>query len=103
MKEIYAPNSKYLKADIYDSLGFLSTFTTRNRDEYRLMKKRIIPSFNPGAVAEMEPLIHQQISNLLKCFDKRLDVPLDVLPWFRMLALGIVGKGESIRFDNEQK
>lgn len=76
---------------MYDSLGFKSTFTTRNRDEYRVMKKRIIPSFSPAAVAEMENTVHQQLEMLVKCFDKRLDETLDVLPWFRMLALGIVG------------
>jgi benzoate 4-monooxygenase len=92
LKEIYSANSKYAKAPIYDSLGFLSTFTTRNRDDYRGMKKRIVPSFSQTAVNEMEPLIHRQISNLIKCFDKRVDKPLDILPWFRMLALSVVGK-----------
>ena len=92
LKEIYSANSKYPKAPVYDSLGFLSTFTTRNKDDYRVMKKRIVPSFSPAAVAELEPIVHRQISNLLKCFDKRVDTPLDVLPWFRMLALGVVGE-----------
>jgi hypothetical protein len=92
LKEIYSANSKYLKAPVYDSLGFLSTFTTRNRDDYRVMKKRIIPSFSPASITVLETCVHRQISNLIKCFDRRVDAPLDVLPWFRMLALGVVGK-----------
>jgi benzoate 4-monooxygenase len=92
LKEIYGAHSKYPKAPVYDSLGFKSTFTTRNRDEYRVMKKRIIPSFSPAAVAEIETTVHQQLGLLVKCFDKRLNETLDVLPWFRMLALGVVGR-----------
>jgi hypothetical protein len=92
MKDIYGATSKYEKAPIYDSLGFLSVFTTRNRDEYRVMKKRIVSSFSQASVDGMEQSVHRQIANLIGCFDKRLDVPLDVLPWFRMLALGVVGE-----------
>ncbi|KAL7893111.1 cytochrome P450 [Trichoderma sp. SZMC 28014] len=92
LKEIYGAHSKYPKAPVYDSLGFKSTFTTRNRDEYRVMKKRIIPSFSPAAVAEIEATVHQQLGLLVKCFDTRLNETLDVLPWFRMLALGVVGQ-----------
>ncbi|KAK0755666.1 hypothetical protein N5P37_011778 [Trichoderma harzianum] len=92
LMEIYGAHSKYPKAAVYDCLGFKSTFTTRNRDEYRVMKKRIIPSFSPAAVAEIEPTVHRQLALLIKCFDKRLNDPLDVLPWFRMLALGVVGQ-----------
>ena len=92
LNKIYGTNSKYQKGHLYDSLGFRSTFTTRNRDEYRVMKKRITPSFSPAAIAEMEPLVRQQVASLLKCFDKRLETPIDVLPWFRMMALGVIGK-----------
>jgi hypothetical protein len=92
LKDIYGANSKFTKAPIYDSLGFKGVFTTRNKDEYRVMKKRVIPSFNPASLSELEPVVHRQVANLIKCFDKRVDTPLDVLPWFRMLALGVVGK-----------
>jgi cytochrome P450 len=92
VKDIYGATSKFTKAPIYDSLGFKSVFTTRNKDEYRGMKKRILPSFSQAAVDEMEPSVHRQIANLIKCFDKRVETPLDVLPWFRMLALGVVGE-----------
>jgi hypothetical protein len=92
MKDIYSANSKFPKAPVYDSLGFQSTFTTRDQQTYRGMKKRIIPSFSPSATSALEPVLHRQIGNLVKCFDKRVDEPLDVLPWFRMLALSVVGK-----------
>ncbi|KAH8891580.1 cytochrome P450 [Thozetella sp. PMI_491] len=92
LKDIYGANSKYPKAPIYEALGFKSVFTTRNRDDYRVMKKRILPSFSPAAVAEIEPFVHRQVENLIKCLDKRVDEPLDILPWFRMLALGVVGE-----------
>ena len=92
LKEIYGANSKYSKAPIYDTLGFKSTFTTRDREEYRTMKKRIVSSFSPAAIAEIEPSVHRQVANLIKCLDKRVDEPLDILPWFRMVALSVVGK-----------
>ncbi|VUC35651.1 unnamed protein product [Clonostachys rosea] len=93
LKEIYGANSKYFKAPVYDSLGFRSTFTTRNRDEYREMKKRIVSSFSSTSISEIEPVVHRQLDLLVKGFDKRVDQPLNVLPWFRMLALGVVGEG----------
>lgn len=92
LKDIYGANSKYPKAPVYDSLGFRSTFTTRNRDEYRGMKKRIVPSFSSTSISDIEPIVHRQLDLLVKSFDKRVGQPLNVLPWFRMLALGIVGK-----------
>ena len=92
LKDIYGANSGFAKAPIYDSMGFKSTFTTRDQEQYRGMKKRIVSSFSPAAVAEIEPCIYRQVGHLIKCFDKRVDTALDVLPWFRMLALGVVGE-----------
>lgn len=92
LKDIYGANSKFTKGPIYESLGFKGVFTTREQSEYRVMKKRVVPSFNPASLNELEPIVHRQVGNLIKCFDKRVDMPLDVLPWFRMLALGVVGK-----------
>lgn len=92
LKDIYGANSKFTKGPIYDSLGFKGVFTTREQSEYRAMKKRVVPSFNPASLNELEPIVHRQVANLIKCLDKRVDMPLDVLPWFRMLALGVVGK-----------
>jgi cytochrome P450 len=92
LKEIYGANSQFSKAPIYEALGFKSLFTTRNRDDYRVMKKRVVPNFTAAAVAELEPCVHRQVKNLVQALDKRLDSPLDILPWFRMLALGVVGK-----------
>ncbi|KAI1617383.1 cytochrome P450 [Exophiala viscosa] len=93
LKDIYAANSRLTKAPVYQTLGFRSTFTTIDRHDYRLMKKRILPSFSPAFVAGLEPIVQRQGANLIKCFDKRIDQPLDVLPWFRMLALSVVGEG----------
>ena len=92
LKDIYAANSRLAKAPIYQTLGFRSTFTTIDRNEYRHMKKRILPSFSPAFVADLEPIVQRQVSNLIKCYDTRVDQALDVLPWFRMFALAVVGE-----------
>lgn len=92
LKEIYNANSKFIKAPIYQTLGFRSTFTTIDRHEYRVMKKRILPSFSPAFVTGLEPIVQNQVKNLIRCIAKRTDKPLDILPWFRMFALGVVGK-----------
>lgn len=93
LKDIYGANSKLTKAPVYESLGFRSTFTTINQHDYRVKKKRILPSFSPVFVSNtIEPIVQRQVAYLMKCLRARVDQPLDVLPWFRMLALGIVGK-----------
>lgn len=96
MRDIYSANSKNTKAPVYESFGFKATFTTRDVKQYREMKKRIVPAFSPSACAALEPVIQRQVENLIKCFDKRLDEPLDVLVWFRMLALSVVGTSETL-------
>ncbi|KIY01666.1 uncharacterized protein Z520_01803 [Fonsecaea multimorphosa CBS 102226] len=93
LKDIYGANSKYTKAEIYESLGQKGIFTTRDRDEYRVAKKRVVPSFSQASIAQMEDMIHRHVANLVKCFDKRVNISLDVLPWFRMFALSVVGEG----------
>jgi benzoate 4-monooxygenase len=92
LKDIYGANSRLIKAPVYQTLGFRSTFTTIDRHDYRLMKKRILPSFSPAFVAGIEPIVQRQVNNLIKCLDKRVDMALDVLPWFRMYALSVVGE-----------
>lgn len=77
---------------MYESLGQKGIFTIRDRDEYRVAKKRVVPSFSQASIAQMEAMVHSHVTALVKCVDKRLNVPLDVLPWFRMFALSVVGK-----------
>lgn len=92
LKDIYGSNSKLTKAPVYESMGFRSTFTTIDRHDYRMKKKRILPSFSPAFVDNViEPIVQRQVMNLVRCWEKRVGVPLDVLPWFRMYALGVVG------------
>lgn len=97
LKDIYGTNSRLEKAPIYATLGFRSTFTTIDRHDYRAMKKRILPSFSPAFIETLEPNVHRQVANLVKCLDKRLNAPLDILPWLRMMTLNIVGKARSVR------
>lgn len=92
LREIYGTTSKYAKAPVYESMGFQSTFTTRDRDEYRTMKKRILPNFSPSAIAALEPTVHKHVAALVKTLDKRTNAPIDIFPWVRMVALCVVGK-----------
>lgn len=92
LREIYGSSSKYAKAPVYDSMGFQSTFTTRDRNEYRTMKKRILPNFSPSAIAALEPTVHKHVAGLVKVFERRADAPIDIFPWVRMVALCVVGK-----------
>ncbi|ETN42392.1 uncharacterized protein HMPREF1541_01546 [Cyphellophora europaea CBS 101466] len=92
LRQIYGANSKFAKAPVYDSMGFKSTFTTRNRDEYRAMKKRILPNFGPSAIAALEPNVHKHVAGMIKVFDKKADKPIDIFPWVRLVALCVVGE-----------
>ncbi|KIV99414.1 uncharacterized protein PV09_08952 [Verruconis gallopava] len=93
LDEIYKANSKYTKAPVYESYAFMGTFNTRDQHQYRTMKRRLNPSFNPRAMEELEPVLRRQICNLIKCLDKRLETSFDIVPWLRTLSLSVVGEG----------
>ena len=95
MRDIYGPNSNYAKAPAYGAFGRKSLFTMRVKEEHRERQKRIAHIFGPASVAQVEPIITEQVTKFLKCVEGRLDQPMDMMLWFRMLALDVTSKPDS--------
>ncbi|KAL6699311.1 cytochrome P450 [Trichoderma pleuroticola] len=89
MKDLYGSGNKFMKGPT----------------EHRSRQKRITHVFAPASIATVEPLVKEQIQKLLHVLSKRTNLPLDVMEWFRIFALDVVGSvffGQSFGgLDNE--
>ena len=92
LRDIYSHNTKYMKGPVYDLFGRQGAFQMRDPDQHRRRQKRIAHVFAPNSLSVMEPLIHEQVRKLLAALDQRVGKPIDMLYWFRMLALDVVGE-----------
>jgi hypothetical protein len=80
------------KAPIYDivrkSIGFFI-----DEAEHRERLRHVGPVFVPAALAPaLEPVIRGTLVTLLAELEKRRGVEVDMLHWFRMFALDVIGK-----------
>ena len=91
-REIYGANSDYVKAPRYGAFGRKSMFTMRNKQEHRARAKRIAPVFSPSTLAEVEGTVSRLIEKFVRILEQRVDRPLDVLLWFRILTLDTFGE-----------
>lgn len=96
LRDIYGPGNKYTKAPAYAAFGRKSLFTMLNKEEHRGRAKRISHIFAPASVAQIEPIVQSQVADLLSSLEKRVGQPLDVIHWFRIVALNIIGKLPSL-------
>jgi cytochrome P450 len=92
MRDIYGTNTNYAKAPAYGAFGRKSLFTMRVKEEHRERQKRIAHVFGPASVAQIEPIVTEQVIKFLKCVESRLNQPMDMMLWFRMLALDVTSK-----------
>ena len=91
-REIYGANSDYIKAPRYGAFGRKSMFTMRNKQEHRARAKRIAPVFGPATLVEVEGTASRLIEKFVHILEHRVEQPLDVLLWFRILTLDTFGK-----------
>jgi hypothetical protein len=49
--------------------------------------------FAPAAIAEIEPLVHEQVAKLIHILETRSGQMSDVMELFRIFALDVVGMG----------
>jgi cytochrome P450 len=59
------------------------------KEEHRERQKRIAHIFGPVSVAQIEPIISDHVAKLLHAIRKMASEPIDVMLWFRMLALDV--------------
>ncbi|KAK5989556.1 Cytochrome P450 monooxygenase nodW [Cladobotryum mycophilum] len=91
MKDLYGADNKFVKAPVYEAFGRESSFTIRDKKAHRLRQKRIAHVFSPASISAVEPLIHEQVEKLLLVLNKRVGQTVDMMEWFRIFALDVVG------------
>ena len=91
-REIYSANSDFIKAPRYGAFGRKSMFTMRNKQEHRFRAKQIAPVFSPATLGEVEVPVSRLIEKFVHALERRVDRPLDVLLWFRILTMDTFGK-----------
>jgi hypothetical protein len=89
LKDIYGSNPVYSKGHQYGAFGKKSLFTMRIKEEHRERQKRIAHIFSPASAAQIEPIISEHVAKLLQAIGKFASEPMDVMLWFRMLALDV--------------
>jgi cytochrome P450 len=91
MRDIYRLDNKFIKAPVYEAFGRPSSFTLRSKEAHHSRQKRIAHVFAPASIASVEPLLHEQVEKLLAVLNKRVGEPIDIMDWFRIFALDVVG------------
>ncbi|KAL3423886.1 cytochrome P450 [Phlyctema vagabunda] len=92
VNDIYGQSSVFLKAPIYKSLARKGIFSMRKKEDHRARRKLLSHAFAHSTLLNLEPLIVSHVQKLSARISETIDQPLDVLYWFRMLALDIVGE-----------
>ncbi|EHK21860.1 uncharacterized protein TRIVIDRAFT_151636, partial [Trichoderma virens Gv29-8] len=91
MKDLYGSGNKFRKGPVYEAFGRQSSFTILDKSVHRSRQKRIAHVFAPASIAAVEPLVKKHTQKLLRVLSKRTNLPLDVMEWFRIFALDVVG------------
>ncbi len=92
MRDIYGVSSKLIKAPVYEAFGRQSSFTIRDKTAHRSRQKRVAHVFAPAAIAAVEPLVRDEVQKLLHVLSRRVGEPVDIMEWFRIFALDVVGR-----------
>ncbi len=91
IRDIYLGQKPFMKSVAYENFGRKGVFQMRDKEEHRQRQKRINHVFSQSVLLEMEPLMKEEIENLLKAVETKTGKEFDALFWFRMMALDIVG------------
>ncbi|KAI9813028.1 MAG: hypothetical protein M1832_006419 [Thelocarpon impressellum] len=91
VNDIYT-GTKFAKAPVYDLFGRQGLFQMQDAEQHQRRQKRVAHVFAPSSLAVMEPAIHDTVRKLLRSLGRRVGQPIDMLRWFRMLALDVVGE-----------
>jgi hypothetical protein len=91
INDIYLGQKPFMKSAAYENFGRKGAFQMRDKEEHRQRQKRISHVFSQSVLLEMEPLMKEEVGNLLKAVETRIGKEFDMLFWFRMMALDIVG------------
>ncbi len=93
MRDIYGASNVLQKAPVYEAFGRKSSFTITDKKEHRSRQKRIAHVFAPASIASVEPLVQQSVNRLVGVLRTRTGKSIDIMEWFRIFALDVVGEG----------
>lgn len=83
-----------MKAPVYDTMSLppFGIFSMRNRADHSQRRRLLSHAFAQSSLYESEPLIEGNVKALLLRLENGLEMPVDVMSLFRLLAFDIVGK-----------
>ena len=93
IKDLYGQRTAFAKAPIYDtfSLPPMGIFSLRDRVEHSQRRKLLSHAFSQSNLYETEPLILVHVQKLVARVQNSVGEPFDILAWFRMFSLDVVG------------
>jgi hypothetical protein len=80
------------KSPRYDSFGKRGLFRMRDEEEHRQRMRRVGHSFSSSLMPDMEGVMREEITNLLRAMDAYRGSQVNMLYWARMLALDVSGE-----------
>jgi cytochrome P450 len=94
IKEIYGQQTTFMKAPIYHTMSLppFGIFSMRNRADHSQRRRLLSHAFAQSSLYESEPLIKDNVKALLSRLENGLEMAVDVMSLFRLLAFDIVGK-----------
>lgn len=93
VKDLYGQQTSFMKAPVYESLTMRphGVFSLRDKTAHSQRRRLLSHAFSQSNLHDCEPLIHTEISKLVKAVQGGAGKPMDMLNWFRLAAFDIVG------------
>ncbi|RKP22392.1 hypothetical protein SYNPS1DRAFT_25883 [Syncephalis pseudoplumigaleata] len=88
---------KFAKLYYYDYFGWggQNLLSTKDVQEFRVMKRLMLPAFTPNALAELEPMIHASgVEKLMRIIGEHADAgdAVDLMALFKKMTFDIIGE-----------
>ncbi|KAI9682446.1 MAG: hypothetical protein M1829_000238 [Trizodia sp. TS-e1964] len=98
-RTIYGQGTPFMKTRYYSVfrlIGLANLFDCTDRDFHKYRRKLLSHTFAKSTIDQEEPIFHKHIETLARWIEKKEGQEMNMLSWFRMLALDTAG---SLFFD----
>jgi cytochrome P450 len=94
IKEIYGSHTAFAKAAVYETLSTepIGIFSMTDKASAATRRRLLSPVFSQTNLLNCEPLLREQIDNLLDVVRRSSGRPLDMWLFFRLISFDISGK-----------
>ena len=89
IKDLYGQSTQVIKAPIYDTFP-KGVFGMRKKEDHRQRRRYLSHAFSLSYLVKVEPVIQEKVQTLKEIIDKSTGQSMNILQWFRMLALDII-------------